>query len=222
MGLAASLHCVGMCGPLNLLIHNNQSSQLNYSYSTALYHTGRISIYIFIGLVLGTTTSILNLKYIQNITALFSAALILIYLTTSLNKRVERIISNTFIYKKVQEILGKTISGNTYKAKLYSGVLNGMLPCGLVYLAATTAALSGSIINTILFMLFFGLGTLPALVILPTIFKLLPIKNYRNIKYISSALLMIVCVVFIIRGLNLSQPVMHWFMQSGGKGTICE
>lgn len=218
MGLAASLHCMGMCGPLNILINGNQTINTQYIFFTSIYHIGRILMYILIGLLFGFFSSFLNLQYIQNFASFLAAFVILIYLTTSLSKKIEHWVSQTYIYTKVQQLLSTFITQNTYQSKLVSGLLNGLLPCGLVYLAATTAALSSTVIQGATFMLFFGLGTLPALVLLPLFVSSLQLKKYSYFKYLSSALLLLVCIIFIIRGLNLSGIVMQWF---GSEDAVC-
>ncbi len=218
MGLAASLHCMGMCGPLNILINGNQNINSQYIIFTSIYHIGRILMYILIGLLFGFFSSFLNLQYIQNFASFLAAFVILIYLTTSMSKKMEHWVSQTFIYSKVQQLLSTFITQNTYKGKLFSGMLNGLLPCGLVYLAATTAALSSTVIQGVTFMFSFGLGTLPALVILPMFVGSLQLKKYSYFKYVSSALLIIVCIIFVIRGLNLSGIVMQWF---GSEKAVC-
>jgi sulfite exporter TauE/SafE len=218
MGLAASLHCMGMCGPLNILINGNQTINTQYIFFTGIYHIGRILMYILIGLLFGFFSSFLNLQYIQNFASFLAAFVILIYLTTSLSKKIEHWVSQTYIYTKVQQLLSTFITQNTYQSKLVSGLLNGLLPCGLVYLAATTAALSSTVIQGATFMLFFGLGTLPALVLLPLFVSSLQLKKYSYFKYLSSALLLLVCIIFIIRGLNLSGIVMQWF---GSEDAVC-
>ena len=86
------------------------------------------------------------------------------------------------------------------------GLINGLLPCGMVYIAIAFALTTKDLSGAILFMTMFGLGTLPALVGLNYFaFSFsLPVRNY--FKAISPVLVGFLGLMLILRGMNLGIP----------------
>ena len=84
------------------------------------------------------------------------------------------------------------------------GVLNGFLPCGLVYMAIAGAYSNYDIVNAMIFMLFFGLGTFPMMLSISFFGKHL--KNKINVRKMFPFIAFIMGVLFIVRGLELNIP----------------
>lgn len=163
MGLAGSLHCVGMCGPLALSIPVQQNGSNSVWKSVLLYNTGRIAMYAVLGVVIGALGRVVWLAGLQ---AYLGLALGIFMLFLALGSiQIEYQISNWSLsrqwYGWVTKQLGRLLRRPGLQTYLMVGALNGLLPCGLVYLAVAGAVTSPSWWHSIAYMAFFGLGTLP-------------------------------------------------------------
>ncbi|MEM6641880.1 MAG: sulfite exporter TauE/SafE family protein [Bacteroidota bacterium] len=160
VGLVGSLHCVGMCGPVMIAFNPRAKAR-----GLLLYHGGRLLSYLLIGLLLGGIGSFLFLVQIQQIFSLFLGLIILLlYGVPSVRNRLEKAYYNSKMYRFLRSLLTASLSRR--QRWFLSGVANGFFPCGLVYLAAAGAVATAHIGNGAAFMFTFGLGTLPALLIL--------------------------------------------------------
>ena len=207
MGLAGSLHCIGMCGPLALSLpvsHNNDLSRIS---GGLIYNSGRILSYTSMGFIFGSLGNFIIAAKWQNSLSIGLGIIILLYLlfpkkyfhfstATTLNKP----------FMLLRQQLGKLFQSKKLSSLLFIGVLNGFLPCGLVYLALTSSIISASSVNGGMFMLFFGLGTFPMM------FATVLMGNYLNqslrqkIHKAMPALLFLMAVLLILRGMNLGIP----------------
>lgn len=207
MGMAGSLHCVGMCGPLALALPVNHSDNLSRFAGGTLYNLGRIVSYAAMGLVFGSIGKLLIASHWQSRLSLVLGVIILLYLL--IPKRYLHFSKPTAFNKPfiaLRKQLGKLFQSKNLRSLFFIGVLNGLLPCGLVYLALTSSVVSGSTLNGALFMSFFGLGTFPAM--MATIL----LGNYLNQQVrlkISRALpvfLFLMAALLVLRGLELGIP----------------
>ena len=207
MGLAGSLHCIGMCGPLVLSLPVSYNNNLSRISGGLIYNSGRILSYTSMGLIFGSLGNLIITPKWQSSLSIALGILILLYLlfpkryfyfstTTSLGK--------PFILLRQQ--LGKLFQSKKLGSLLFIGVLNGFLPCGLIYLALTSSIISASPLNGGLFMFFFGLGTFPMM------FATVLMGNYLNqslrqkIHKVVPTLLFFMAVLLILRGMNLGIP----------------
>jgi sulfite exporter TauE/SafE len=207
MGLAGSLHCVGMCGPLALSLpisHNNELSRIN---GGLIYNGGRILSYTSMGLVFGSLGNLFITAKWQSGLSIVLGIIIFLYLLVPkkyFHFSTTTIFGKPFIFLRKQ--LGKLFHSAKLSSLFFIGVLNGFLPCGLVYLALTSSIISASPVNGGMFMLSFGLGTFPMM------FATVLIGNYLNqslrqkIHKAVPALLFFMAVLLILRGMNLGIP----------------
>lgn len=208
LGLLSSLHCVGMCGPLTLAIPTIGSEGKGLR-NFFLYHLGRIFTYSLLGLLFGALGESIKLQSTQRTLSIISGAIIL--LIWLLPKKY-----NSHKLNPVYYINRYVISAFTHKLKqsglfnyAFLGMLNGLLPCGVVYLAAFSAVALGNPVYSSTFMFVFGLATIPALfslIVLKTNLSLVPVINKINVNKIIPYLSMLVAVLLILRGLNLGIP----------------
>ena len=201
MGLAGSLHCVLMCGPLVL------SAQTD-PYGKVLYQAGRIISYLIIGVIFGALGKLISIFFYQQVLSVVSGSLLLVWVffalfpgTSGFGSVVLRLWS-----KSTSGLWQKVRSGNRFATALGMGVLNGFLPCGLVYMAAIASLNQGNIGYSLTFMTLFGLGTLPAMLAIAYSGKLVPLKWRFSIRKLSPVLLALLGLLFIVRGLNLDIP----------------
>ena len=165
LGFLGSAHCIGMCGPLAMSLPMANSSNTEKIFKALIYNLGRICTYAMYGSLIGITQSLVKPFLFQNQLSILIGVLLIgvsMYFIFFKNKSI--IFSKT---NKFQQIiinaLGKLYQSNSSKNIFLIGMLNGLLPCGLVYVALASAFASGTIFKSIVFMSFFGLGTLPAM-----------------------------------------------------------
>jgi sulfite exporter TauE/SafE len=207
MGLAGSLHCVGMCGPLALSLpvsHNNNFLRIT---GGVIYNSGRILTYTVLGLILGSVGKLIILTEWQSKLSLALGIVIILYLLVPkkyfyFNSFI--VLNKPYIFLRKQ--LGSLFQSKKQSSLLYIGLLNGLLPCGLVYLALSSSAITANSFHGVMFMFFFGLGTLPAM------FATVVLGNYLNqsirlkIYKAVPVLLFFMAVLLILRGLELGIP----------------
>jgi len=163
LGLAGSLHCVGMCGPIALMIPTGNGKQKWLSLT--LYHFGKVLTYLSIGTFFGLIVGTLHSYATQIVFTFISGSLLIAFaLLPSFLNYVEKKGYSTFngaIDYKTK--LVNSLNKNKIEYSFYIGLLNGFLPCAMVYSAAIMALAQKSLANSLLVMLLFGLGTIPLL-----------------------------------------------------------
>jgi sulfite exporter TauE/SafE len=166
MGLLGSLHCAVMCGPLMLSLPMAKSSYLNSIIQLLLYQAGRILIYTFLGLLVGFIGSSFSVFANQE-TLSFIIGIILIGFTfLQLSGRYFKFLEG-FQQRLIMPIA--KLMGKVYHLPFwgfFAGILNGLIPCGMVYLALATALNSATTQGGGMFMFLFGLGTTPMMLMI--------------------------------------------------------
>ena len=170
LGFFGGGHCVGMCGGLSSAFALQLPPGLNRAGLIVLLNLGRISSYVFIGLLVGAIgqigISLDQTRWLQN-GLYFSANLLLLLLglylagISSLATRIESI--GRPVWKRLNPLLNRLLPIQSVPACFGVGMLWGWLPCGLVYSASLYALGSGNALEGGLYMLAFALGTLPNL-----------------------------------------------------------
>jgi uncharacterized protein len=207
LGTISSFHCVGMCGPLALALPVQHLSALHKSLSLFLYHLGRITVYAILGLVFGLAGRGLYLTGFQQWFSIGLGLTMLIFLLQYLGFRNFRQppLINKF-NQRVQKhivLLWKSPSRSSF---VLLGMANGILPCGMVYLAVAGALNVSQVSNGVLFMAMFGLGTLPPLFALSFFGSLIKLSLRNKIRQITPLIIAIMAIILILRGLNLGIP----------------
>jgi sulfite exporter TauE/SafE len=215
MGFIGSTHCIGMCGPLVLAVPSKSDTVMSKVWSGLLYNLGRVSTYVMFGATIGISQKFLIPLVLQShISIIMGVILILISLSYFLfkNKRIVFSRQNIF-YQKVSNALGVLYKNPSSLSVVGIGFLNGLLPCGLVYAALATAFASMSFYKSILFMAFFGLGTLPIM------WGVVFFANYitpairSKMKILSPVVYAIAGTLLIIRGCG-EHDLLHQIMGS--------
>lgn len=207
MGLLGSFHCVGMCGPLALSLPLKDDS-FNAKFSGALlYNAGRIVTYAVFGMVFGFIgKSVAFFGYQQWLSiALGIAILTFIILPKSVTstKNKNGVVE---LFEKLRSVLGKLFFKKSYSSLFSIGLLNGLLPCGLVYMAAAGAVATGEISSSVLFMAFFGLGTLPVMWSIAFFGNYVSIGLRQRIRKVYPYMMMLMACLLILRGMGLGIP----------------
>jgi len=166
MGLFGSLHCAVMCGPLMLSLPIEKRNIWNAGLSLLLYQTGRILSYTLMGGIAGWFGSTFSLIANQKTLSIVIGILLIVFTLLQFSSYCSKKLS-TFQFKlinPISKLMGKLFGLPLWE--FFAGMLNGIIPCGMVYLSLATAVNSASAINGFQFMFLFGLGTLPLLMMI--------------------------------------------------------
>ncbi|GAA3517247.1 sulfite exporter TauE/SafE family protein [Aquimarina addita] len=208
LGLLGSFHCIGMCGPIAFLLPVDRKKPTKRVLQLISYHVGRILTYAVLGLLVGSVGKSLNLfGFQQQLSIVIGVFMILMILIPT--KLFNRYHFSKPIYKFVASI--KNAMGTELKKKnpgtfFTMGYLNGLLPCGLVYMAVFGALASGDIWEGGLYMIIFGMGTVPLMTTAIYIGNFLTTKSRQHILKVIPGLVVIIGFLFILRGLGLEIP----------------
>lgn len=203
-GLLSSLHCVGMCGPIAfaLPVHNGTVAQ-KWS-KIMVYHLGRLTTYGTIGLVFGLFGRAFVLAGLQQSLSIV-AGVILILIAIFQKKILNKLEQNNGIkvlnlFKNAYQNLAKSKSVFNFFSL---GLLNGLLPCGTLYIALIGAVALGTAWQGALYLFVFGLGTLPLMLVLMGV-NLVSKTRFRSLFNTAvPVMLLVLGVLFIFRGLGL-------------------
>ncbi|OLY92074.1 hypothetical protein SAMN05444008_106138 [Cnuella takakiae] len=208
MGAVGSLHCVGMCGPLALALPLGHRSNSGRVVGGVLYNLGRITTYSLLGLVLGLAGQTFMSGKVQQVFSMVLGAGILLYLLLPVKLKATSAVSSAankpFI--QLRQALASLFRSKAYTSHYLVGVLNGLLPCGLIYMAVTTSFLTGSAIKGSLFMASFGLGTFPAMLAVVFFGNLANQQVRLQLRKAVPVFLGMMGVLLILRGMNLGIP----------------
>ena len=219
MGAAGSAHCIGMCGPLALAIPMPRSDWSSRLSSTLLLNAGRLSTYAVIGAAFGTFGHGLYLAGLQQGVSVAAGALLLFsVLAAGRLDRWSPAGRMASIIGRLRGSLARNLHRTTPMALFLTGVLNGLLPCGLVYAAAIGAAAMGTALQGALFMALFGLGTWPAMIALRMSGALIGGRERTWLRRASPVVVTVVGLLLILRGLDLGIPMLSPSMEVAPTG----
>ena len=208
LGLISSLHCIGMCGPIAMMLPIDHQNEAKKVTQIVTYHLGRLTAYATIGLIFGLLGRGFFLAGLQqNMSIFIGVAMITVVLIPekvfsryNFSKPVYKVIS------KIKSSLGNQFKNRSYKSLFTIGLLNGFLPCGMVYVALFGAITMQSAGFGVLYMLLFGLGTMPLMTIVVYIHSLIKLPFRNKIQKAIPYVAVIIGVLFILRGLGLGIP----------------
>lgn len=208
LGLLGSLHCLGMCGPIAFMLPLDRNSKPRKLFQLSLYHFGRLFAYALMGLTFGFVGTSLQLFGIQQ---KFSVGIgILMILLVLVPSRYFGKLSLTKplygLVGKVKSRLGKALKKRTPDTFLTIGLLNGFLPCGLVYMALFGAIAMGNMWQGSFYMFLFGLGTIPLMTSAVYASSLFGAKVKQRIRKLVPVFVVVIGFMFIVRGLGLGIP----------------
>lgn len=205
VGLVGSLHCIGMCGPIAIALPVPNSSNLSFLIGRILYNLGRVVTYSFLGMILGLIGGRIALAGAQQVVSIVLGVVIII--AVLLPQKYKNYFAQHPLIQKLAHPLksniGVLFSKGTFSAMFLIGILNGFLPCGLVYVALAGAIASGDAISGAAVMILFGLGTVPAMFAASVFGKFINIGIRTKIRKAVPVLAIILGVIFVLRGMNL-------------------
>jgi sulfite exporter TauE/SafE len=207
-GLISSFHCIGMCGPIAMMLPVDRTNEAKKSAQIITYHLGRLTAYATIGLLFGLLGRVFFLAGLQQKMSIFiGVAMILVVLIPE--KTISKYNFSKPVYKiisKIKSSLGSHFKNKNYKSLFLIGLLNGFLPCGMVYVALFGAMAMQSAGLGVLYMLLFGLGTVPLMTFVVYINSIITVSFRNRIQKIIPYVAVLIGVLFILRGLGLGIP----------------
>ncbi|MBH2005614.1 MAG: sulfite exporter TauE/SafE family protein [Sphingobacteriia bacterium] len=211
-GLGGSIHCVGMCGPLALSLPFRMFSAPVKWIAIMLYNAGRVTAYASIGLLVGLVGRGVNwFGLTQTLSVILGTLIVLSVIVPRLfaNKKIKLPagISNAQM-NALQFLMKKQQAGWMYPV----GILNGFLPCGLVYMAVAAAVVAGELSKSVMFMTFFGLGTIPAMVLVIIAGQSMSARMKTNFRKMVPLVSLVIGTLLVLRGLNLDIPYISPYM----------
>jgi len=208
MGLMSSFHCIGMCGPIALALPVQKGNKVQQLSGLSVYNFGRTSTYAILGVILGSVGSSLSwIGYLRYL-SVFSGILMLAYVLWPAH--LDSYFHPPPFWQKFIQLLKKRMAEMLRSRKLQSwfllGILNGLLPCGLVYMALISSVATGSAVNGGLFMLLFGIGTLPAMMAVGFFRQWFTVSLRTSMRKLTPVVLVAAGILLIARGLLIQHP----------------
>jgi sulfite exporter TauE/SafE len=220
-GLVSSLHCIGMCGPIAMMLPVDQNNPTKKALQILLYHAGRLTSYATLGLLFGLLGKGLYLAGMQQRFSIVLGILMILFAIVP-----ERILVKYNFSKPIYRLISKVKSslGNQFKRKsadaFYTiGLFNGLLPCGLIYAALFGAIAMQNVTLGISYMLLYGLGTIPMMSAVVYVSSMLSMPFRNKWQRIVPLITVVIGILFIMRGMGLdiayvSPSTMNLFVQA--------
>jgi len=208
-GFFGGVHCLGMCGPIAFALPVDRENKLRGFFQNLTYQFGRLITYALMGLIFGTLGKGLSLAGLQQYLSIIMGAMMIIVILWP-SKKLGSLGLTSFAYKRIGSVkskLGQLLKKRDTKTLFVIGLLNGALPCGLVYMALIGAIASGNSIEGAIYMFIFGLGTIPFMFAATFVGNFLSMQLRNKIQKVIPVAVVIIGVLFILRGLGLGIPM---------------
>jgi len=221
LGLVSSLHCVGMCGPLSLALPIQYLFKLQRSIAIILYQLGRVVTYSTLGLIFGLAGRRVYLAGFQQWFSIGMGILIIFLLGQYwlFRKKIRPGFLDNF-YLGVQRMMMGILKTRGTLPFLFFGMANGLLPCGMVYIALAGALVTTQVQQSVLFMVMFGLGTVPAMIAISLFRQLISLQLRNAFRKVVPVFVTAMAIILILRGMNLGIPFISPVLQSAAQAGV--
>jgi sulfite exporter TauE/SafE len=208
MGIAGSLHCAGMCSPLAMTVTSMKSPGFA---NRILYNLGRIIMYGILGLIVGTIGYMLPISEFQNLLSIVLGILLIVLALVGITGiRIPYISQGlTAFILFLKKAFSVFLSRKGSAAMLVLGSLNGLLPCGLTFLALSFCISLSTPLEGFLYMFVFGMGTLPVMLGIVSVASFIRNKTNWNTKTVATGLMMLSGMLLIARVFMVHLPDGH-------------
>jgi hypothetical protein len=213
LGLVGSLHCAAMCGPLALALPVTGKSGWGFLLGRVGYNFGRVITYCSLGLVFGVVGRTLVLAGIQRWVSIGLGLMLLIGLFSSRKLVLWRPVIR--LVERLKSRMGPLLRRRSFSSLLILGLFNGLLPCGLVYVACAGAVATGGLRSGVEYMAAFGLGTVPLMLGIGLSGRLVPIVLRLQLRKAIPISVFLLASLLILRGLGLGIPYLSPDLAAG-------
>lgn len=207
VGFLGSFHCIGMCGPIAIMLSGNQSNTGHFVAGRLIYNFGRVITYSLFGVAAGFTGSLFSINGFQSELSIAAGVLIILSVLFLNEKMMVKFFPKVFTAwnAALKKRFSSLISRKTLFSLLLIGMINGLLPCGFVYLALAGSVAAGTVAGGAAYMALFGLGTIPAMLAVSMAGHLFGMR-FRNLFRKATPFIAIsVSVLLIYRGIILHE-----------------
>jgi uncharacterized protein len=205
LGFAGSLHCMGMCSPLAMAVANLSPTVI---LNRILYNAGRVLTYGVLGSIVSTVGLAFPLIKFQNLLSILLGIALLVIGISGVSAIRIPVVTTTLA--RLNIILKKLFSGflqdKNHRSTFILGSLNGLLPCGLSFLALTYCITLAKPWDGFGFMLLFGLGTLPVMLGFTSVFNWLILRLHVTSQRLTTSLMIVSGVLLIVRVFIIHVP----------------
>lgn len=208
MGMAGSLHCAGMCSPLAFAVTNLRSPAMT---NRILYNLGRITMYGVLGAITGAIGYFSPFSKYQNILSIILGSVLIIMAIIGITGTRVPIITNLLVRLTgiLKASFSKYIGHKRTGTLLLLGALNGLLPCGLTFLALSFCITLTVPLEGFIYMFVFGAGTLPVMLGLVSIADIVRNKMHWQINKVTTGLMILSGILLIARVFLVHLPDGH-------------
>ena len=213
LGFLGSLHCAAMCGPLMLALPVPSGGPGRFAAGRIVYQLGRITTYCLLGVVAGLAgKSLLLAGFQRGISITLGIAVFLGFL---LSKKIAMAAPVIRLVTHLKTAMGMQLQRRSFSSLALLGLLNGLLPCGLVYVALAGAVSGDGMLASVGYMAAFGMGTLPMLLAIGFSGKMFPISWRLKLRGTIPVGVCLLAALLILRGLSLGIPYLSPDLSSG-------
>ncbi len=222
LGFAGSLHCIGMCGPLALALPVQHLSAVRKTLSIFLYQFGRVFTYAVLGLLFGMVGRLVYIGGFQQSFSIWVGAFILIALAYFYLAKAK--VQPAFLRRfngRIQQLVIKILQAPKNSLSfLLLGMANGLLPCGMIYMGVAASLTSSGAGSSMLFMSMFGLGTMPAMIVVSYFGSTAGLALRRSIQNATPFIMALTAIVLILRGMSLGIPFISPILPTATAGAV--
>jgi sulfite exporter TauE/SafE len=205
LGFLGSFHCIGMCGPIALAVGGKGSQA--FLFNKIIYNLGRTLTYAVLGLLVGSLGFTLSLAGIQQGVSVAIGLLIVAFsLVYKKADRLTGIPALSGFVNWIKSRLARYLKSGSRFAFFSTGLVNGLLPCGTVYMALLVAIGMQNPFLSASYMFFFGLGTIPMIMGLMISGSLLPVFRRQQLQKAIPYVGILIGMLLVFRGLGLGIP----------------
>ncbi len=213
LGLVGSLHCAGMCGPLALAMPSTGDSRVQYFAGRLSYNLGRLVTYCVLGIVFGVVGRTLLLAGVQRWVSIVLGLALLAGLLGSRELALWH--PATRLVQSIKLHMSSLLRHRSLRSLAFLGLLNGFLPCGLVYVACAGAVATGGVLPGTQYMAAFGVGTIPLMLAIGLSGKLIPTPVRLQLRKAIPVSVFLLSLLLILRGMSLGIPYLSPDLASG-------
>ena len=219
LGLLGSLHCAAMCGPLMLALPVLPGGAGRFVAGRLIYQLGRVTTYALLGIIAGLIGKSFFFAGLQRWLSISLGAAILIGFLVS--KKVAMSAPVVRLVMQLKSAMSAQLQQRSVSSLALLGLLNGLLPCGLVYVAIAGAVARGSMIDGVIYMAVFGLGTLPMMLVIGLSGRLFPVSLRMKLRGAIPVGVCALAALLILRGLALGIPFLSPTLVAGFPAGCC-
>ncbi len=208
MGLGGSLHCLGMCGPIALSLPFQDTSMSKTLYRAMSYNLGRVVGYGIFGIIPGLLGHLIYIGEMQSSLSILLGVLIIAGVIGVYSKNIFP--NSGLIQKmdyKIQTLMRRLLRVGSRKKLFQIGIVNAFIPCGMVYIALAGSVLQPSVLQSVVYMMAFGIGTIPLMLVPCLSSNLIKVRTRRRLKKIVPIFMCGLGILFLMRGLGVEIPI---------------